>query len=423
MNRKGKALVGMALALMLALTPLMALAEAGKTHVTMWGWADDWRRAFEDYLSETGANVEFEYISVAGTDYLQKLQTAAAAGTRMPDVAAMEMGWRGKAISLGIFENLEAEPYNLNREDMMDFLLPLCTDESGVVRGVEIQPAPGGLAYRRELCKQYFGTDDAAELEKMLSSWDDFITLGQQVLEKSEGKVRMFASIDDVASIMVAQNAAPYVKEGKSNLDAALLNAFEKTKQMLDLGIVDTLGNMTPAWYASLASDQYIFYPCPSWYPFYVIEPNDAEGQGKWGIMMPPETAYNMGGTLFGIPTMAESAESKQAAWDFIHWFTLSEPGAVWIRDNWDSPSSYKPIYSKPEFFEGRVNPFFGMNLSEVYLRIAPNVTARQISAYDNIITADLALGYRALEAGSSAADAVSEVEFSLLEQAPELAE
>lgn len=231
----------------------------------------------------------------------------------------------------------------------------------------------------------------------------------------------MFASIDNVANIMISQSAEPYTKDGKSNLTSALLGPISKTQEMYAAGVVDTLGDMTPAWYASLSSKGYIFYPCPSWYPFYIIAPNDPDGENMWGIMMPPETAYNMGGTLFGIPSMAGTEESRKEAWNYIKWFTLSEPGSEWIRDNWDSPSSYKPIYTKEGFFDGCVNPYFGLNLSEIYLRISENVTARQISEYDNIVTSDLALGFRALEMGATPEEAVQEIEQSVLKQAPEL--
>lgn len=183
--------LGIFLAVLLLLSLCVgAFAEASKPEVVMWGWSDDWRRSFEDYMAAESPDITFEYVVVNGDDYLQKLQTSAAAGTRMPDVAAMEMGWRGKAIALGIFENLEAEPYNLDRSEMMDFLIPLCTDKDDIVRGVEIQPAPGGLAYRRDLALQYFGTDDAQELEKMFSSWDDFITIGRKCLKRATAPSR-----------------------------------------------------------------------------------------------------------------------------------------------------------------------------------------------------------------------------------------
>ncbi|MDR1272333.1 MAG: extracellular solute-binding protein [Clostridiales Family XIII bacterium] len=395
----------------------------GAVDVVMWGWGEEWGFAFEAYMEAEAPDVNFEYVAVDGDEYVQKLQAAVSAGTRLPDIAALEMDSRGQLMSLGIFENLESPPYGLDRSEIMDFLIPLCTNSEGQVVGVETQPAPGGLAYRRELAKEYLGTDDPSELESKLQTWDDFIALGKEVKEKSGGKVYMFASIDEAAFILTSQNSQPFVTEdGKSNLTAALKGGFETTKEMYDAGIVDVLGDQTPAWNASLSGGEHIFYACPTWYPFYVIEPNDPEGIGQWGIISPPGGGYNMGGTLFGIPSEAGTEASRLEAWKFIKWLTLSEAGAEWIRDNWDSASSYKPIYSDPGFFEGQVNPYFEMNLPEAFLRISQDVTTRPITKYDTIVVDELMpQGYRDIEAGKSVDEIMAGLEKSFKEQAGDL--
>ena len=59
----------------------------------------------------------------ASEDYLTKLQQGYASGGDMPDLLMAEMGWRGSAFALDIWENLEAEPYNFDRSVLLDSVI------------------------------------------------------------------------------------------------------------------------------------------------------------------------------------------------------------------------------------------------------------------------------------------------------------
>ena len=82
-------------------------------------------------------------------------------------------------IFLDIWEDITKEPYNFDTSQVMDYLIPLETSESGIYVGPEC-PSVAGLAYKRELAKEFLGTDDPKELEKMLSDWDSFIEKGKE---------------------------------------------------------------------------------------------------------------------------------------------------------------------------------------------------------------------------------------------------
>ena len=48
------------------------------------------------------------------------------------------------------------------------------SDASGVVKGVSFQCCPAALIYRRSIAKDVLGTDDPAEVQELLNSWDKF---------------------------------------------------------------------------------------------------------------------------------------------------------------------------------------------------------------------------------------------------------
>lgn len=169
-------------------------SEEGDREITIWCWdtSDNGKNMNAGFTEATGIKVNM--VAVESKDMTQKLQTTLASGGEMPDVAWLEATYRGKLLSLDIWEDITKDPYNFDTSQVLDYLLPLETAESGQYVGPEC-PSVAGMAYKRELAKEYLGTDDPAELETMLSDWDSFIEKGKEVKEKSGGKVFMLSSI------------------------------------------------------------------------------------------------------------------------------------------------------------------------------------------------------------------------------------
>ena len=69
---------------------------------------------FDAFAEDTGYNGEMEYVTIQQTEAFQKLQTTISAGLDLPDAISSEIGQRGTMMSLGIWEDLSAEPYNFD---------------------------------------------------------------------------------------------------------------------------------------------------------------------------------------------------------------------------------------------------------------------------------------------------------------------
>ena len=127
-----------------------------KGEISHWVWGDYEMKGASDF-NLTFPNIKVNYVTIATSDYMKKLQTTAAAGGEMPDVANLEMTPRGLLVNLDIWENLDKAPYNAKRSDLVPWSIPLTTNAKGELVSIQIDNCVGGFTYNRALAKQYFG--------------------------------------------------------------------------------------------------------------------------------------------------------------------------------------------------------------------------------------------------------------------------
>ena len=349
--------------------------------INIWGWDNSDRRAemHGHFKNDTGISINITIVTAA--DMTQKLQTTMAAGGEMPDIAWCEATYRGKLLSLDIWEDYTVPPYNFNKNNVLDYLIPLETSEVGKWVGPEC-PSVAGMAYKRGLAKEYFGTDDPIELEKFLPDWPSFIKAGQQVQQKSGGKVFMMATLGSAANILRGQSSEPFINKDKLNLEKSMQPILERLLEFKRSNICDIIDAGTAEEGASYATNEHIFYPCANWSVVYTIRANDRNGQGRWGFMVPPEGAFPWGGTVMGIP---KRAKNKVDAAEYIKYFFGSEVGAKHQRDYMGNFSPFKPLYQQPTFYSAKDDYFAGQDvLQAIAQRILPAIKGvRPPSKYD----------------------------------------
>lgn len=371
--------------------------------VTWWYWDEAGIQPMIEAFNEVYPKVTIEIVPVVNADYVKKVQTAVASGLDLPDILNAEMDWRGKILSYDIWEDLEAAPYNADTGKIMDYDQNLIRDENGKLCGFDNIICASGLAYKAALAQEYFGTDDPVELKALLPDWAAFAAKGKEVSEKSNGKVFMMTGYQDAGRSMFYQNPAPLVEDGKLvNFDTVVRPTLEKLIMFKQNNVCDMIDQWTPAWNASFAADDHIFYPCPSWMIPFVIKPNDPNGEGRWRVMEAPEGGFNYGGTMFGV---SQTSKNKEAAWAFIQWTTLTDEGAAAYRDKLDYFVPRKDLYEGDAFdFSGREDPYFGgQNWTEMLYKIIPQgLKTRPQHVYDGSITEVLMLTEKVIEKDDS---------------------
>ena len=403
--------------------------EGGKKEdgrkITIWCWdtSDNNKNMYAEFTKDTG--IEVNLVAVESKDMTQKLQTTLASGGEMPDIAWLEATYRGKLLSLDIWEDITKEPYNFDTSQVMDYLIPLETSESGIYVGPEC-PSVAGLAYKRELAKEFLGTDDPKELEKMLSDWDSFIEKGKEVVDKSGGTVYMLSSLGAAGQILKGQSTEPFIVDNKLNLDTSMRPILEKLVEMKQVGMIDVLDFNSAEEGASYARNEDIFYPCANWSLEFTIKSNDKDGSGRWGFMLPPGGPFPWGGTVSAVP---KDAVHKEEAVEFLKYFWLTEKGGELNRDYVGNFTSYKPAYEDESFYSRPDEFFAGQDVLKVIAQdVLPNIKGVRLpSRYDQDIYDVYNLALKTINASSDGNVSVDKLLESmkdeLLTKQPDLSE
>lgn len=285
--------------------------EKGEVTLTIWDWDEAHLTHMTEWYHERHPEVNFETLVVSTQDYMQKLQSALASGSGVPDIILSEIGFRGKAFDLGIMEDLSKDPYNVKTEDMFEFAAQLGSGPNGELYGVEQQICPSGFAYRRDLAKEYLGTDDPDEVGAMISDWDKLYDVAVELKEKSGGKVSILpGSSVTLNGILINQNVSDYIDGDTIDLTGRYTEALDIVTKFNQAGLLGKQEDNTPALNSSYANGEILFYPCAPWSLKWGIQTNDPEGSGNWALTTAPGDGFTYGGTSVSIYSGSENKEA-----------------------------------------------------------------------------------------------------------------
>lgn len=364
--------------------------EPESNEVVIW-YSDPniWSKTIPEF-NEQFPDVKISYVNVQWKDYLVKYMTAKATNQGMPDIVFFDQSFARRLMDLdGAWELLNKPPYNINPGDFSDFYVNRLLNKNGDLVAVTGEVTIGGIAYRRDLAKQYLGTDVPEELEKMFPDWDSIVAKGLEVYNKSDGKVFMLGSPGEAFSMLELQSSNQiFDQDGNYDLEV-IRPEMEMTKKMLDNKVFDNkVATWSPEWFTGIDQGASIFYQSASWFGYGVAEPFDKDGSGKWGIIKTPGGgAFVQGGAPIGI---SSSSKSKKAAWEFIKFAYLSKRGAELERDNHFAITPYKPNYSL-DFYTGKMLPeklafWGGQDVLAKYAEFLNGpVKMRELTRFDSI--------------------------------------
>jgi len=361
-------------------------SEDGVVTLTYWGWdANYYEPLFEAYEKEN-PKVKFEATAVEWGDMLPKAQQALASGSELPSIVAMNNelmeNWKALDICIDLAE------YGFDNSGYVESLAKKAVTEDGAVIGAQESIDPAGMAYKRDLAKEYFGTDDPDELFEIFSTFDAYAQKGKEVYEKSGGKVHLFHSGQSVGELLSFGSAVENMNGDTLEYTAKMTDIMSTLIKLRDANAVDSYQSGTPEANATYADDAHIFYPCPSWSISYYIKPNNPDGSGNWGLMRAPVDC-NMGGTALGI-IKDSTDEQKQAAYDFVVWATQGDGAAV-AREKAGYITPFKALMEDPKWVQASEEDkafFGGEDIAKVFYQdIAPNMASIPSSEWDNAMT------------------------------------
>jgi multiple sugar transport system substrate-binding protein len=365
------------------------VVDETKGEIVFWSWSEAETLALAERFNKVYPDIKIKFVTVDSANFLTKFQTALVSNSELPDVALQEEGVRGAMFALDCWENLEAAPYNFDRNIVFPQILPLMVNSRNEVIGVERELNPSGLLYKRPLALQYFGTDDPIALSNLISDWDKFIAAGTRIAAETNGKVTMFSGPTDAIAILQHQYADTIFDGNNAYGTKFFTYVLDKVIQLNKNGAMGKLETYSPAWNESFVNGSSIFYPCAPWTSMWILKPNDPDGIGKWGATNAPVHAYSFGGTAYGIP---KNAKNKIQAWKFIEWATTTDDGIDACQE------VVGAIVSRQATYAGGVqqnpDPYFnGQDPNHFLLTEAnPTMKIRPVHQYDVILTDILSL-------------------------------
>ena len=235
-------------------------ASDGKV-LNIYCWNTEFQSRFE-YFQKSGklpSDVKVNFIVTPNENnaYQNALDAAllnqdAAANDDKIDIFLVEADYALKYVdsdySLDVTKDI-----GLTAEDLSgqyQYTKDIVTNKSGVQKGVTWQATPGLFAYRRSIAKQVLGTDDPAEVQKALSSWDKFNAVA---VDAAAAGYKMLSGYDDSYRTFSNNVSSPWIdSNNKIKVDANMMKWVDQTKTFTDNGY----NNKTTLWDTQWAKDQ-----------------------------------------------------------------------------------------------------------------------------------------------------------------------
>ena len=206
---------------------------------------------------------------------------------------------------------------------MYEYTVQAASDSNGVLKGVSFQCCPAAMIYRRSIAKDVLGTDDPAEVQAALDSWEKFDAVAATAKEK--GYLMTPAFVETYRTF--SNNCSmPWVDEaGNLQFDPMIEAWLTQAKDHMDKGYTLSSGVWDDEKNQQMFADgKAMCFFGPAWYyNFCMGNAMDPEKgcSGDWAICQGPQ-AYFWGGTWL---LAAAGTDNPTMVADVMKAFTVNE--------------------------------------------------------------------------------------------------
>mgnify|MGYP000826007681 FL=1 len=244
-------------------------AKEGKVF-NIYAWNEEFKGFFEKYYTvPEGVTVNWIITPSADGAYQDKLDEALlnqenASADDKVDLFLAEADYIQKYTESSVTQDVAA----LGVTDFSNtyaYTVQAASDASGVVKGVSFQCCPAALIYRRSIAKDVLGTDDPAEVQEKLNSWDKFNAVAADAKAKGYLMTASEAATYRVFSNNVSQ---PWVDaDNKLQIDPAIQTWMTQAKEFSDNGYTQDCDIWSDECTAQMFGDgKAMCYFGPAWY-------------------------------------------------------------------------------------------------------------------------------------------------------------
>ena len=416
--------------------------SSGKEVINLWTFTDEVPGMVDKFLEanpDFAAKYEVKSTIIATTEgaYQPALdQALAAGGADAPDMYCAEAAFvlkytQGDMSSfacpyddLGIDTKAEIE-----KAQIAQYSVEIGTNPAGQVVGLGYQATGGAFIYRRSIAKDTFGTDDPAEIAKIIGAgsqnWDKF----WDAAEKLKGKGYAIVSGDgDIWHAIENSSDTGWIVDGALNIDPKREAFLDVSKKLTDEGYSNITQDWQDAWYADFKGEgsKGVFgFFGPAWLINYVMAGNsgsmDADGNligtfadgvgtyGDWAVCAPP-VGFFWGGTWV---IANKDSTKKEAVGKIIEWITLdcTENGLQykWANGTLNGEGGTKDCVASATVMamsDGKLDFLGGQNMFDVFGDANAYANGKNLTQYDETINQQWRDQVRQYAAGNKDRDA-----------------
>ena len=367
-----------------------AAAEEGKVF-NIYAWNEEFKGFFEKYYTvPDGVTVNWIINPSDGGVYQDKLDEALlnqenAAADDKVDMFLAEADYILKYTDTDYTQDIQA-PGVTDFSNAYEYTVQAASDEAGTVKGVSFQCCPSALIYRRSIAKDVLGTDDPAEVQAKLDSWEKFNAVAADA--KAKGYL-MTASESATFRVFSNNGETPLVTDGKLTLNDAIKAWQAQAKDFTDKGYTQTCDIWSDECTAQMFKDgKTMCYFGPAWYyNFSMGNAQDPEKgcPGDWAICEGPQ-AHFWGGTWL---LAATGSDNPTMLADIMNTFINDEEVCTNLVKNEMQFSNNQKVNQACAAEGG--NAFLGgQNDTAVFVELAKNIKFENKTIYDQLLTEGL---------------------------------
>ncbi|WP_174533038.1 ABC transporter substrate-binding protein [Micromonospora chalcea] len=329
--------------------------ESDSKTFEFWSFANINQKADVDVYTKAHPDVRIKLTEVGTTTETAQALTAALAGGKVPDLVLIQADDLPKFMqSPDNFVDLTTLGAGDIKGNYLDWVMSQATTKDNKIVGVPTDVGGLAVAYRTDLFKAAGLPTDRDEVSKLWSTWDEFINVGKQYVQKT-GKPFVDNTPTSVFFQAVNQGSQRYYSaDRKLDYDNEQVKAaFDVTLKAFEAGISAKQGSFSSGWTAAMKKGDYAVVCSPSWM-LSQMKTNAPETDGKWDIATIPGGSGNWGGSFLAIPKRAKNAK---AAWNYINEMQSPKGQLEHFLMQGSLPTT-PSVYTDPQLV-GKTDPFF----------------------------------------------------------------
>ena len=358
----------------------------------IWVYTDEHKQNIErSFVADMSSLLWRAEISVVPVSELDERLAAAEQEGNMPDVFMLSPDNLSYYINSSQTADLSSLGFEPSDTLYYPYTTQMSTDSEGALKAICWQPDPGLFFYRRSLAKAYLGTDEPAEIQKMVENWDSFTETARTLRDKSEGKTRMLAGAGELMMPYLFSDEEGWIDGGgKFNMSSRANELMDYAALLHSEQLIYEAEQWSPAWIAGIEDSQSVFGYFSSGIGMEAILRKacggtiDGEGSfGDWAAVAGP-SGYNWGGCWFAV---SENSNHKRSASVFLE-YIFSETEAM--KKNCLVSGSFSPsrtvveqIKYDPQFSDSFLS---GQNYYVQMASAANGIVCGKATRYDAVI-------------------------------------